>query len=184
MRRFRRPNGYDAAINLFTSFRRIENRLQDRPVLENLFASLRVGGEMVMEMMGREVLGRSFAPASGRASKALDSCPRNGCWIPTGLTGWLAGSSSARPAGASFRCVCACIRLSNCRHCYRGAASATSRSAAISRAAPRSNSPTPGRGRPESAPFRNCAKRSILPHRVEGRVRTLGCGPKIREEPF
>jgi SAM-dependent methyltransferase len=55
-----RPAAFDAAINLFTSFGYFEDPAEDRQVVDNLFRSLRPGGALVMEMMGKEVLARIF----------------------------------------------------------------------------------------------------------------------------
>jgi len=60
MRLFRRPGAFDAAINLYTTFGYFADQADDRKVLENLRASLRPGGSLFMEMMGREVLLRDF----------------------------------------------------------------------------------------------------------------------------
>ncbi|MBD3235839.1 MAG: methyltransferase domain-containing protein [Candidatus Eisenbacteria bacterium] len=60
MRCFRRPQAFDAALNLYTSFGYFSDPRDDRRVLENLRASLRAGGELLMELMGKEVLARGF----------------------------------------------------------------------------------------------------------------------------
>ncbi len=60
MRTFRRQQEYDFAINLFTSFGYFEDQADNQLVLNNLFLSLRPGGKLLMEMMGREVLARIF----------------------------------------------------------------------------------------------------------------------------
>ncbi len=62
MREFVRPEAFDAAINLFTSFGYFEDPADDRRVAENLFRSLRPGGALVIELMGKEVLARIFLP--------------------------------------------------------------------------------------------------------------------------
>jgi SAM-dependent methyltransferase len=62
MRAFVRPEAFDVVLNLFTSFGYFEDPAEDRRVAENLCRSLRPGGVMVMEMMGREVLARIFVP--------------------------------------------------------------------------------------------------------------------------
>ena len=62
MRQFRRPDSYDVVINLFTSFGYFEDPGDDRKVMENIFSSLREGGRVVMEMIGKEVLARIFQP--------------------------------------------------------------------------------------------------------------------------
>jgi SAM-dependent methyltransferase len=62
MRRFARPGAFDMAINLFTSFGYFKDPADDLQVAKNLHASLKPGGKLVMEMMGREVLARIFRP--------------------------------------------------------------------------------------------------------------------------
>ncbi len=51
-----------AAINVFISFGYFEDQDEDRQVARNLFASLKPGGALLMEMMGKEVLARIFQP--------------------------------------------------------------------------------------------------------------------------
>ena len=60
MRRFSRPEAFDGAINLFTSFGYFEDQEDDRQVARNLFESLRPGGKLLMDLMGKEVLARIF----------------------------------------------------------------------------------------------------------------------------
>jgi len=60
MREFRRPEAFDSVINLFTSFGYFEDRADDRRVIENLHASLRPSGRLLIEMMGKERLARIF----------------------------------------------------------------------------------------------------------------------------
>ena len=60
MRHFVRPGAFDAAINLFTSFGYFEDPADDLQVARNLHESLKPGGKLVMEMMGKEVLARVF----------------------------------------------------------------------------------------------------------------------------
>jgi SAM-dependent methyltransferase len=62
MRDFRRPGAFDAAINLYTTFGYFADPADDKRVAENLRASLKDGGGLVMEMIGREVLLRDFKP--------------------------------------------------------------------------------------------------------------------------
>ncbi|MGA2326476.1 MAG: methyltransferase domain-containing protein [Bryobacteraceae bacterium] len=62
MRAFRREGAFDGAISLFTSFGYFENPDEDLQVLRNLHASLRPGGRLAMQMAGKEVLARCFAP--------------------------------------------------------------------------------------------------------------------------
>ncbi len=62
MREFRRPESFDAVINLFTSFGYFADPADDRRVVENFFASLKPGGKLVIDMVGKEVLARVFRP--------------------------------------------------------------------------------------------------------------------------
>jgi SAM-dependent methyltransferase len=62
MRDFVRPLAFDAAVNLYTSFGYFKDPVDDRKVVENLLHSLRPGGTLAMEMMGKEVLARIFLP--------------------------------------------------------------------------------------------------------------------------
>jgi SAM-dependent methyltransferase len=62
MREFVRPQAFDAAINLFTSFGYFEDPEEDRRVARNFYDSLKPGGKLVMDLMGKEVLARIFLP--------------------------------------------------------------------------------------------------------------------------
>lgn len=60
MRKFSRPGKYDLVMNLFTSFGYFENPRDDEVVLRNIFESLKPGGKVVMELMGKEILARIY----------------------------------------------------------------------------------------------------------------------------
>jgi SAM-dependent methyltransferase len=60
MRAFCRPDAFDAAINLFTSFGYFENPEDDRQVVMNVYRALRASGSFLLDMMGKEVLARIF----------------------------------------------------------------------------------------------------------------------------
>jgi SAM-dependent methyltransferase len=62
MRRFRREEGFDGVLNLFTSFGYFEDPEDDQRVADNIYASLRPGGVLVMQLMSKEVLARIFRP--------------------------------------------------------------------------------------------------------------------------
>ncbi len=66
MRRFVRPEGFDLAISLFTSFGYFESKADDLRVLRNIHQSLRGGGALVIEMAGREPLARRFQPTTSK----------------------------------------------------------------------------------------------------------------------
>jgi SAM-dependent methyltransferase len=59
MRRFERPATFHLACNLFTSFGYIEREEDNLRVLGNVQKSLRNGGTLVMDMVGRERLERA-----------------------------------------------------------------------------------------------------------------------------
>ena len=60
MRAFCRPESFDAAINVFTSFGYFEDIEDDRRVLANVYRSLKKGGLFLIDLMGKEVLARIF----------------------------------------------------------------------------------------------------------------------------
>lgn len=64
MREFRRADAYDLAVNLFTSFGYFEDQSDDVQVLTNFYVSLRPGGVLVIDTMGKEVLAHIFTPRS------------------------------------------------------------------------------------------------------------------------
>lgn len=62
MREFVRPGAFDVALNLFTSFGYFHDPEDDRTVLRHVRESLKPGGRLLMDLMGREVLARIFRP--------------------------------------------------------------------------------------------------------------------------
>lgn len=62
MRQFVRPGAFDVAINIYTSFGYFADPEEDRRVAENFYRSLKPGGALAMELMGKEVLARIFHP--------------------------------------------------------------------------------------------------------------------------
>jgi len=60
MRSFSRPQSFDLALNLFTSFGYFEDEEEDLRLLESVCAALRPAGVLVMEMHGKEQLCRDF----------------------------------------------------------------------------------------------------------------------------
>ena len=63
MRTFVRPNTFDLACNLFTSFGYFEDGRDDLTVLENLHRSLKGNGVLILEMLGKERLARVWQSA-------------------------------------------------------------------------------------------------------------------------
>lgn len=66
MRDFRRPDSFDLALNLFTSFGFFRDDADNQRVLENVATSLRSGGAFVLDIAGKEVLARIFNPTASR----------------------------------------------------------------------------------------------------------------------
>jgi SAM-dependent methyltransferase len=64
MRDFVRPQSYDLALSLFTSFGYFEEPGDDARVLQNIRRSLRPGGVLAMDLINKERLARIFSPAS------------------------------------------------------------------------------------------------------------------------
>ncbi len=60
MREFCRPGAFDLTLNLFTSFGYFENPAEDRRVIINVHKSLKKGGQLVMDMAGKEIVARVF----------------------------------------------------------------------------------------------------------------------------
>ena len=60
MRDYRSPNRYDVILNLFGSFGYFEDSSDDHKVIENMYDSLRPGGQLLIETMGKEILARDF----------------------------------------------------------------------------------------------------------------------------
>lgn len=60
MREVLRPEEFDAALNLFTSFGFFEDPEEDFRVVQNLHASLKPGGQLLFELMGKETLAGIF----------------------------------------------------------------------------------------------------------------------------
>ena len=60
MRRFRRPGAFDAAISLFTSFGYFHDDEEEGAVLRNLCDSLKPGGRLLIDVMGKEIVARGF----------------------------------------------------------------------------------------------------------------------------
>ncbi len=64
MRNFVRPESYDLTLCMFTSFGYFEKHSDNMKVLHNIRISLRQGGKLILELMGKEVLASIFSPIS------------------------------------------------------------------------------------------------------------------------
>jgi SAM-dependent methyltransferase len=60
MREFERPGVFDAAISMLTSFGYFEDPADDLKVLQRVLTSLKPGGILLIDTMGKEILGRIF----------------------------------------------------------------------------------------------------------------------------
>jgi SAM-dependent methyltransferase len=76
MRSFVRPDAFDLAINLFTSFGYFGDE-EGLIVLRNVFHSLAPGGFFVIDVMGKEIIARGFAPS------AVEKQPDGSTWVST-----------------------------------------------------------------------------------------------------
>jgi SAM-dependent methyltransferase len=60
MRLFSRPDAFDRAISMLTSFSYFEDPQEDKRVVENVYKSLKVGGGFIIHMHGKETLAKIF----------------------------------------------------------------------------------------------------------------------------
>jgi SAM-dependent methyltransferase len=64
MRDFVRPDFFALVISMFTSFGYFDNAREDVLVLKNIFASLKPGGALLMDMLGKERLAKVLQPTA------------------------------------------------------------------------------------------------------------------------
>ena len=64
IRRFVRPEAFDLAVNIFTSFGYFDDKRDDLTVLRNIHQSLRKEGVFVIDILGKECLAQGFLPTS------------------------------------------------------------------------------------------------------------------------
>ena len=62
MRSFARPNYFDAVINMFTSFGYFDELQDEKKLLRNIYTSLKPGGRILIDVIGKEVVAREFKP--------------------------------------------------------------------------------------------------------------------------
>jgi SAM-dependent methyltransferase len=60
MRFFSRPDEFDIAISMYTSFSYFEDPQEDKRVVKNVFESLKIGGRFIIQMHGKETLAKIF----------------------------------------------------------------------------------------------------------------------------
>ena len=63
MREFVRENGFDVVLSMFTSFGYFDDDSQQVTVLDNVYKSLRPGGRLIIDVMGKEILARIYQEA-------------------------------------------------------------------------------------------------------------------------
>lgn len=68
MRNFVRPNAFDLVVNMFTSFGYFDNKDDDMRVLRNVHESLRRGGVVLIDVIGKEYLAKVFQPTVSSAT--------------------------------------------------------------------------------------------------------------------
>ncbi len=68
MRHFVRPETYDLVLNMFTSFGYFDDPQEDRQVLQNMYRSLKPHGVCLIDVMGKEVVARTFQPTRSQRS--------------------------------------------------------------------------------------------------------------------
>lgn len=60
MREFSRPAAFDGAINFFTAFGYFDDPADDAKVAGNLCDSIKPGGRLIVDVVGKEILARRF----------------------------------------------------------------------------------------------------------------------------
>ena len=58
MRHFLRPRSFDLILHLYSSFGYFDSRDDDMKVLSNMFETLRPGGTVIIDVVGKELIGR------------------------------------------------------------------------------------------------------------------------------
>ena len=75
LRKFVRPEAFDAAVSLYTSFGYCDTIEEDMQILANIAASLKKGGWFILEMTGREITVRDFTEGEWFEREALRFSP-------------------------------------------------------------------------------------------------------------
>jgi SAM-dependent methyltransferase len=70
MRHFFRPAAFNLVLNMFTSFGYFDNKEDDLKVLRNAYESLKPGGTLLIDILGKEPLARKLQPIT--ASQGAD----------------------------------------------------------------------------------------------------------------
>ena len=64
MLNFKRPESFDLALNLWTSFGFFDRKEDDLIVLDNIYQSLKSGGVCLIDLFGKETLAEDFQPTT------------------------------------------------------------------------------------------------------------------------
>jgi SAM-dependent methyltransferase len=64
MRQFVRSHSFSLILNMFTSFGYFDDKEDDLTVLRNAYQSLKPGGAMLIDILGKEPLARKYQPTS------------------------------------------------------------------------------------------------------------------------
>jgi len=67
MRDFTRPDSFDLALSMFTSFGYFDTKTQDIEVLRNVFTSLRPAGQFLIDVIGKERLAKVLQPTTSES---------------------------------------------------------------------------------------------------------------------
>jgi SAM-dependent methyltransferase len=63
VRSYKRKNAFDVAVNLYNSFGYFENPKDDLLLLRNAYSSLREGGALIIDVLGKEIAVRDYTEA-------------------------------------------------------------------------------------------------------------------------
>lgn len=85
MRHFQRPAVFDVALNLFSSFGYFDDETENLWVLRHLHTSLNPGGQVLLEMAGKEPLARDFQPRTWHRARRTRRVPARTADRPGGL---------------------------------------------------------------------------------------------------
>lgn len=88
MRKFVRPDTYNLILNMFTSFGYFEDINEDINVAQNFYDSLKTGGQLIMDILSKEILATKFATRIWHTDEEDNSLflqehelSDNWCWI-------------------------------------------------------------------------------------------------------
>jgi SAM-dependent methyltransferase len=86
IRHFKRKNAFDTAVNLYNSFGYFENPDDDLLFLKNAYYSLKEGGSLIIDVLGKEIAVRDYVEAEWYESNGftvLTECMPVDSWAGT-----------------------------------------------------------------------------------------------------